>query len=514
MLPSSVRTALDLQKALSMAPFRLQQIGDCKTREHLFKKKYTYVDSDDSYDSSDEDERPSTPPKRVSDPNKPYVRELCEIYKEHGSDSWNDTMDAPFRLTVTRPGCEFSGDIIPKSEEEDEEAIAERLMKWYEHGAISGFGDVRTQETKVDKDIRDAREIPASEFTVSDGLVQEIKKQWGEHFIPSAVRVEPYKIHIYGPGGLFEFHRDTPERDLVGTFLVGLGDNCEGGLLIIGHDDYYDPYSYGVKANPGSWAAFYPDVVHCVNKIEKGHRAVIAFKVYRTGDAAAERIGFQASPEALPQQKMGDVLSKMQLPFGVLLAHKYCIGTVELNGLDNMLHAAAEVIAMRRNAKVHFLPILTKLKGTAYLTDDRRNDSISATAPVYPLTQAHVDALLARIAEDTETSGAFAEFSDDRAYLKAHQDSAYDAIIPEPEQDVIEVPNAEEWLTGLSGVPFYSVDFTRSTVVWKKGGESGAEYTGNEAKPWTEDSIYLSYAMVVLSNDPAPKDLNRKRDEE
>ncbi|GBE84148.1 hypothetical protein SCP_0601260 [Sparassis crispa] len=201
MLPSSVRTALDLQKALSMAPFRLQQIGDCKTRVHLFEERYTYVDEDDSYRDMDEneDERASTQPKKVSGPNESCIKELCEIYKEHGSDSWSDTLDASFKLTVTRPGCEFSGELVPKSEEEDKEAIADRLKKWYEHG----------------ENVRDAREILASEFTVSDGLVEEIKKHWGEHFIPSAVRVEPYKIHIYGPGGMFQFHRDTPERDLV-----------------------------------------------------------------------------------------------------------------------------------------------------------------------------------------------------------------------------------------------------------------------------------------------------------
>ncbi|KAL6302920.1 hypothetical protein BKA93DRAFT_371913 [Sparassis latifolia] len=360
MLPSSVRTALDLQKALSMAPFRLQQIGDCKTRVHLFEERYTYVDEDDSYRDMDEneDERASTQPKKVSDPNESCIKELCEIYKEHGSDSWSDTLDASFKLTVTRPGCEFSGELVPKSEEEDKEAIADRLKKWYEHGEVSGFGDVRAQETKVDKNVRDAREILASEFTVSDGLVEEIKKHWGEHFIPSAVRVEPYKIHIYGRGGMFQFHRDTPERDLVGTFLVGLGDNCEGGLLVIGHDNYHDLYrSRGAKEHPGSWAAFYPDTVHRVDKITEGHRAVIAFKVFRTGNTMIGQNGFQASPEAtLPQQKMEDVLGKMQLPFGVLLAHKYCIGTVELNGLDNVLHAAAEAMVQRSNAQVHFLP--------------------------------------------------------------------------------------------------------------------------------------------------------------
>ncbi|GBE84149.1 hypothetical protein SCP_0601270 [Sparassis crispa] len=222
--------------------------------------------------------------------------------------------------------------------------------------------------------------------------------------------------------------------------------------------------------------------------------------------------GFQASPDAtLPQQKMEDVLGKMQLPFGVLLAHKYCIGTVELNGLDNVLHAAAEAMVQRSNAQVHFLPVLTKLDGSALLSGDG-DDYISVTAPVYPLTQAHVEALLASVADETEFSDAFVEFNNDRTYVDLKSYPIYHRAVPPPKV-IIDVPSAEGWLTGLTSVPFYSVDFAKSSIVWKKRGEGGAHYTGNEAKPWTEDSIYLSYAMVMLSNDPAPKDLKRKRDQ-
>ena len=81
-----------------------------------------------------------------------------------------------------------------------------------------------TLETKVDHEVRNAREISASEFQVKPKFLRQIQKLWKEHFLPLNVRAEPYKIHLYGPGGHFKSHRDTPETGLVGTFLVCLGD--------------------------------------------------------------------------------------------------------------------------------------------------------------------------------------------------------------------------------------------------------------------------------------------------
>jgi hypothetical protein len=57
-----------------------------------------------------------------------------------------------------------------------------------------------------------------------------------------------------------------------------------------------------------------------------------------------------------------------------------------------------------------------------------------------------------------------------------------------------------KWLQGVEKVPFYYVLLSNTAVIWKKDSDQGAEYTGNESRPGTEDSIYLSYAMLVLPN--------------
>lgn len=132
-------------------------------------------------------------------------------------------IENPFNLTIERTGCEYEGDITASTNKSGN-ALSDmdaRLRRWYEAGDVSGYGDVKTQETKVDPAVRNAREIPASDFRVSPNLIARVQAIWNASFFPTHVRAEPYKIHMYGPGGKFESHRDTPETDLVGTFLIG-----------------------------------------------------------------------------------------------------------------------------------------------------------------------------------------------------------------------------------------------------------------------------------------------------
>jgi len=76
---------------------------------------------------------------------------------------------------------------------------------------------MQSLETKVDSEVRHAREIHASDFQVNPKFLGQIQKLWSKHFLPHNVRAEPYETHLYGPGGHFKSHRDTPEMNLVGT---------------------------------------------------------------------------------------------------------------------------------------------------------------------------------------------------------------------------------------------------------------------------------------------------------
>ena len=135
-------------------------------------------------------------------------------------------------------------------------------------------------------------------------LIKRVERLWSKCFLPKAVRATPHKIHIYGPGGQFKPHMDTPEQNLVGTFLVGLGDTTEPGKhLVLGGSAHY--------GSPACrWVAFYPDIPHEVTPIKSGYRAVIAFKIFRLGSALGMPLtGVSETVTGTPEAPISDIIN-------------------------------------------------------------------------------------------------------------------------------------------------------------------------------------------------------------
>ncbi|KAJ6579110.1 hypothetical protein DFH09DRAFT_1447324 [Mycena vulgaris] len=348
-----------------------------------------------------------------------------------------DMTDLPFRLNITRTGCEYDDKLSALASTVGSlvsDGMGERLRQWYE-------------ETKVDPAVRDAREIPVSEFSVSDDLITRVQELWGASFFPRHVRAQPYKIHLYEPGGKFKAHRDTPETDLVGTFLLGLGDTSktEQG----GQERAFEIKSEGAQwtrhtAHLGSWVAFYLDVDHAVREIHSGHRAVIAFKIFR--QHLDNRREVPSPAEAKLRNEIKDVLMQLQKPYGIHLQHHYSAGTAELNGFDAALHATAD----ETGGLVKLLPVL--ISWSAYYESyGRGGRDVHCSADVFPITETHVDTVLAHIgAGGKQTSGEL--FVD----LKG-----IDA----------------EWINHHSteSIPFYTPRFSATSITWKEDVEDAIE---------------------------------------
>ena len=309
---------------------------------------------------------------------------------------------------------------------------------------------MKNQETKIDLEVRNACEIVPEEFSVDKELLDRIEAAWAKNFLPRKVRAEPYKIHLYGPEGHFKSHRDTPEMNLVGTFLLGLGDTAQkvpgamGNLVVGGIED-------GVVAKPCSWVAFYPDVPHSILSLPKDHyRAVIAFKIFSVPD--------NTEPTENPHQtSVNNALAKMRLPFGIFLDRQYCMGTSRLSGFDTILLAAA--YARKDKCRVYTLPVVTKFHVKQEMADGYYVSDNEASTEVYPFTEAHVDVLLGRRSNATS-----------------------------------EAP----WLKDVKDLRFYCMALDENAITWVDNHDKGAEYTGNESRPASKDSIYLSYSLIVL----------------
>ncbi|KAL0577816.1 hypothetical protein V5O48_004183 [Marasmius crinis-equi] len=389
-----------------------------------------------------------------------------------------DQYEERFSLKVTHPGCEYENESLGYSGVD-----ISVFEKWLRNAPVSGFGDNKALETKVDSEIRKACEIPASGFEVQPKLLQDIAKLWSENFVPSKVRVEPYKIHLYGKGGHFKSHRDTPEASLVGTFLLGIGDSTqdaypswtvreeslratEVGNFCIG----------GIRrtANAGQWVAFHPDVPHSVEPLESGCRGVIAFKIFSLEPETGTIEASQRYPTAVANTTA--VLNQIEGSFGIVLEHEYPMGTDPSNlvASDAVLLSAAK--QMKGVKVVEVIPIAVDVHETKDYNQpsnqhreagsDSESDFDSeghrVSAAVYPFTRYHVDMCLRRsIDEETKASAS--------------------------------------WMKGLKGLPFYSWDFKENALKWSSSEVEDINWTGNEADGSRETSLYLAYAIVILS---------------
>ncbi|RPD76635.1 hypothetical protein L226DRAFT_381684 [Lentinus tigrinus ALCF2SS1-7] len=411
--------------------------------------------------------------------NTDIITKLSAIYSAHVHNKASGYLDKPFNLKITKDNCEFNGPISPPTqfyncgdpifERGERKAVKSRLKEWYKNASVSGYGDVREQVTKVNKKVRNAREIPATHFSVEAELLERVAALWDQNFYPNrSIRVEPYKIHLYGPGGHFDMHRDTPQKDLIGTFLLGLGDVSSGGGLKV---DGQEMPAYG-----GHWCAFYPDVPHRVEQIWDGYRAVIAFKIFRTSGS-----GTETETTTRVRQEATELMSQMQAPFGIMLERKYCLGTTELSGFDALLLQSASALP---NVDVRHLPVVLTTY-SKFGSQDRynryRDFEMRCDTHVAPFTRGHVEELFG-------TDGEYSSIKHSKCGCP--------------------------WLDGVKNVPFFSLELPRALYSCSKEEKETCNYTGNEAQAWREDSVYLSYALLVLpKSDDISKDNGKDVDD-
>ncbi|KAI0820832.1 hypothetical protein BC628DRAFT_1523820 [Trametes gibbosa] len=483
--PNDIPVAMKVINAINLVNECFDPIGDCPTefRAHV-QDMMRYGPRSLTFDQADGDSEHRKNNRkdaaRVRRNEKRFAR-LFRIAKDIAKNYAKGFLDESFNLRITRPGCEFEGPIARNKLEEGldrteegkalQQAKNARLQQWYDCASVSGYGDVQTQVTKIDKDVRAAREIPASEFTVDDALLRRVERLWAERFLPSpVVRAEPYKIHLYGPGDHFRSHRDTPQKDLVGTFLVGLGDSVSSGSLVV--------HGEKMPAHAGSWCAFYPDEPHQVTKVKGGHRAVIAFKLFRVPSTSGEaaRADCETDKTAEIRARVGRIVSGMEGTYGVLLQHKYSLNTDRFNGFDAILVEAvqAETAQRRGSMSMYYLPVVVtsySLWGSSDSSDPYQDYEMSCTTSVYAFSSGHIDALTNSVVKPSRYG---------------------DGQITHTECGC-------PWLEGLQNVPFHSADLSDSTLFpYKQEVDETCNYVGNEAQAWRDDSVYLSFALVVL----------------
>ncbi|KAI0741957.1 hypothetical protein C8Q80DRAFT_1197171 [Daedaleopsis nitida] len=465
-IQESLSSAMRVVKAMQMV-YVMESIGYCPSRVDVLEKHMMSYREPQEGEIQTRLKLTKADRKRQMD-NAGIVAKIATIYSQHANNVASGYLEGSFKLRITREGCGYDNTLVPPTKfrynnepyrtDEAKKMLEACLKSWYDNARVSGYGDVQEQVTKVNDQVRHAREIPASEFSVEPELLDRIAGLWDKHFYPNhGVRVQPYKIHLYGPGGHFDVHRDTPQKDLVGTFLLGLGDTCHGGLVVDGKE---------MPAHEGHWCAFYPDIPHRVSKIYCGYRAVIAFKLFHA--SAADRSESTTSSEV--RQQTMDLVRQLQVPFGIMLERKYCLGTTELSGFDALLYESLRSLG---DVNIQHLPVVVT-SSAEWGQDDEYE--MSCNTAVYPFSQGHIDAL----ADNSD-------WSDCKWW-------SYD--VPRDHTSC-----GCPWLEGVKNVPFFAFDIDRSVLPYEDEQRETVNHVGNEAEAWRSDSVYLSYAVIALPKD-------------
>ena len=209
----TVAKAVELKNLIDHAHKYLPNIGRCISVELDFRRRHIDLEEgeeDISYYRKWKQKTSRTPLKFEK-----LQKKLANIYNLKGYET-------------EKYGFEDSSiTILGKEIQSLSDISLEEVEKWYVAGASSGFGNVTKQETQHDAHVRSSRELNTTQFTVSQGILDSVALKWGKTFVPKSITVQPYKIVIYGPGDHFQFHKDTPEDNLCGTFLISLYECCE-----------------------------------------------------------------------------------------------------------------------------------------------------------------------------------------------------------------------------------------------------------------------------------------------
>lgn len=441
-IPRALLQAVCLNDLIADPASKLPAIGDF--RDSSLQLHSSEDEGDDEYEDQDQDE---------TEPDRFIKRLLCpESLSAVGlKELPGDVALLDHEVTIKLGGFGYTGKLSGLGGRKT-------LDRLYAAAAESGFGHVDTQTTRVDAKVRQAREVKAGGgglVLADDSLPTKLAAAWASvaGMSPARVRVELYKLNLYGEGGHFAKHRDTPDTDLVGTILVNVVQAGCGGRLVL-REGGQEMEDEGVA---GTWSAFYPDTVHEITKVNIGRRVSLAFKVYAAAPDGAQQqqpSDCKASRAEVLGKGLARLLGANGGVVGVLLRHSYTISSTALQGQDAAAVRALEQLPNVKTAQVSVVVRYHKVDHAAY-----DGDGVERTATVHALPADYVDAVCAGETKACEFTPPWAK----------------------------DGKKAE--------VTFYGPH--NEGTLWSKHKDEGAMMTGNESRPAEKNSVYLSRALVL-----------------
>ena len=191
-------------------------------------------------------------------------------------------LDEPAKVAYNNKGL-WNAATFPS---DNDEAMLSGLM---EASSLASFGV--GGETVTDVTYRDARKLEPENFLTSihlssTSILPLLLKALGPNL--GSIRTQLHKLNIYGPGGHFKPHVDTPRSlDMFGSLVVCLPTRFTGGSLVLRHRKQEVIYDWSSTpdhpARTIKWAAFFSNIEHEILPVTSGHRVTLTYNLYREG---------------------------------------------------------------------------------------------------------------------------------------------------------------------------------------------------------------------------------------
>lgn len=246
----------------------------------------------------------------------------------------------------------------------------------------------RGRRTLYDPAVRDALQLKAADgaFAVQNfdplrsGILDAIRSQLAP-LDPNPLSAELYSLNVYGSGGHFQPHKDTPRGgDMMGSLVICLPSQFVFGSFVVSHHGVHKIFDWAEdirhQADPTAlhWAAFFGDVDHAIREVFGGLRVTLTYILRRGEGAQPVPQPPDAPAELLHRRLVTAVADRHFLPRGGILGfpcfHMYSqepwlqrkrgplgkAAALKLKGRDQQIALAA----MEAGLSVSLQPYLTE----------------------------------------------------------------------------------------------------------------------------------------------------------
>jgi len=231
---------------------------------------------------------------------------------------------------------------------------------------VAEFGDIATQQTRIDENIRKGFDVVIDQNNVVTDITDTLREIFYEKTGIRNIKVEPYKINIYEKGDFFAEHRDSPSRDLIATIVVHIDGEYDSMVI--------DGKTW--RSTDGNILIFYSDVLHEIKPVTN-YRETMTFKVFITKTLSDVIAPESYGSKMIFSPGIGDTAQKIakriniSKQFGILLQNGYTYLDIEeysdsgsdadsdvrtLKGVDNDIVNAIKELGFT----YRFVPVIVK----------------------------------------------------------------------------------------------------------------------------------------------------------